>query len=105
MRIAFSNQTRLDCRTIEDIQPNLDYRDEIILLLGGLQHPFKQQKLKKELLQLIADDVNRDSRVDTGRKGFEYWQILVLATIRLGCNRATHSRRISWANHSRTGLN
>lgn len=86
MRIALSNQTRLDCQTVEDIQLNLECRDEIIPLLAGLQDVFRQPELRGKILKLIAADVNGDSRSDTGRKGFDYWQILVLATIRLGCN-------------------
>ena len=30
--------------------------------------------------------VNQDSRDDCGRLGLSYWQILVLAAVRLGCN-------------------
>jgi hypothetical protein len=34
----------------------------------------------------VAQDVNRGSRDDCGRPGFDYWQILVLGAVRLGCN-------------------
>ena len=34
----------------------------------------------------MAADVNWDSRDDCGRRGLSYWQILVLAAVRLGCN-------------------
>ena len=54
MRIAFSNQTRFDCQTVEDIQLNLECRDEIIPLLAALQHLFEQQQLKQEILVLVA---------------------------------------------------
>ena len=37
-------------------------------------------------MQLIEDDVNRDTRKDCGRKGMDYWHIMVLASVRLGCN-------------------
>jgi hypothetical protein len=86
MRIAFSNQTRFDCQTIEDIQLNLECRDEIIPLLAALQHLFGQPVLKQQILALVAADVNPNTRTDTGRGGFSYWQILVLAVMRLGCD-------------------
>jgi len=35
---------------------------------------------------LVARDVNKDSRSDVGREGFSYWEIAVLASVRLGCN-------------------
>jgi hypothetical protein len=37
-------------------------------------------------LHLIARDVNQHSRPDCGREGLDYWQVLVLAAVRLGCN-------------------
>ena len=38
MRKAYSNQTRLDSRTVLDVELNLECRDEIIPILGALQH-------------------------------------------------------------------
>ena len=37
-------------------------------------------------LDLVAQDVNKDSRDDRGREGLDYWHITVLAAARLGCN-------------------
>ena len=34
----------------------------------------------------MAQDVNGDSRRDCGREGMDYWQIVVLASVRLGCH-------------------
>ena len=53
---------------------------------GALQHIYGQPKLRDEILDLISDDVNQDARDDVGREGMDYWQILVLAAVRLGCN-------------------
>ena len=41
---------------------------------------------RDRILDLIAQDVNRESRDDRGREGLDFWQILVLAAVRLGCN-------------------
>jgi hypothetical protein len=38
MRRPLSDQTRLDCQTIPDVQLNLKCRDEIIPILAGLQY-------------------------------------------------------------------
>lgn len=86
MRKAFSSQRRLDCRGVLGIQLNLDCRDEIIPILRTLQHIYSQPDRRDEILDLIALDVNQNSRDDVGREGMGYWQILVLASVRLGCN-------------------
>ena len=86
MRKAFSPQQRLDCHTIPEVELNLNCRDEIIPILAGLQHIYSQPRLRDEILGLVAGDVNEHSRSDRGREGIDYWQIIVLAAIRLGCN-------------------
>lgn len=86
MRKAFSNQTRLDCRTVEDVELNLECRDEIIPVLASLQHIDSKPELRDSILDLIAQDVNAEARDDCGREGMDYWQILVLAAVRIGCN-------------------
>jgi transposase, IS5 family len=86
MRKAFSNQRRLDCHGVLGVQLNLECRDEMIPILRALQQIYGQPKLRNEIFDLIAQDVNQDSRDDVGREGMDYWQILVLASVRLGCN-------------------
>lgn len=86
MRKPFSQQMRLDCRTVLDIELNFECRDEIIPILAALQHIYSQPALRDEILDLIAEDVNPDSQDDCGREGLDYWQILALAAVRLGCN-------------------
>lgn len=86
MRIAYSNQQRLDCESVLNVKLNLNCRDEIIPVLRALQHIYADPKLRQEILDLVAQDVNQDSRADRGRDGMDYWQVLVLAAVRLGCN-------------------
>lgn len=86
MRKPFSTQTRLDCATIGEVQLNLKCRDEIIPILAGLRHIHGQGQLRDEILGLVAADVNEHSRDDRGREGLDYWHIIVLAAVRLGCN-------------------
>lgn len=86
MRKAFSPQQRLDCLSIAEVELNLNCRDEIIPILAGLQHIYSQPRVRDEILELVARDVNEHSRSDRGREGLDYWHIIVLAAIRLGCN-------------------
>ena len=86
MRKAFSSQGRLDCRGVLKVQLNLECRDELIPILRALQQIYSQSELRNQILELIAADIQRDTRDDVGREGLGYWQILVLAAVRLGCN-------------------
>ena len=86
MRKSVSDQQRLDCSAIDNVKLNLNCRDEIIPILAALQHIYARPDVRDAILKLIAQDVNRDSRRDIGREGFDDWQILVLAAVRLGCN-------------------
>lgn len=86
MRSAYSSQLRLDCLPIGQLQLNLNCRDEIIPILEALKHVFCQSELRDQLIELVANDVNESTRDDVGREGFDYWQIIVLAVVRLGCN-------------------
>ena len=86
MRKAYSNQSRLDARTVLDVVLNLECRDEIIPVLAALQHIYSKPELRDAILDLIAQDVNAHARDDRGREGMDYWQILVLAAVRIGCN-------------------
>ncbi|MCH7689381.1 MAG: ISNCY family transposase [Planctomycetes bacterium] len=86
MRKAFSPQQRLDCHAVAEVKLNFNCRDEIIPILAGLQHIYSQPQLRDRILALVAQDVNEKSRSDRGRKGLDYWHIIVLAAVRLGCN-------------------
>lgn len=86
MRKPHSNQKRFDCHAVNQVQLNLNCRDEIIPVLRSLQHIYSTPALRQEILRLVAFDVNRDSRHDRGREGLDYWQVLVLAGVRLGCD-------------------
>ena len=77
---------RLDCKSPEKVSLNFECRHEIIPVLRGLQHIYSQPHLRDEILELVARDINRDSRDDCGRCGMDYWQIFVLSAVRLGCN-------------------
>ena len=86
MRKPHSAQARFDCDTIPHIELNLECRDEIIPILFALKHVYTQTQLRDEILELVAQDVNAEASAERGREGLQYWQIVVLASVRLGCN-------------------
>jgi transposase, IS5 family len=85
MRLVCPEQ-RLDCLPISDVTLNLNCRDEIIPILRGLQHLYGNAPLRRELLTLVGKDVNQSTSRKRGRRGMNYWEIAVLASVRLGCN-------------------
>jgi IS5 family transposase len=85
MRSACPEQ-RLDTLPINEVRLNLDCRDEIIPILRALQHLYADDQLRRELLGLVGKDVNEGTDRKFGRRGMNYWEIIVLAAARLGCN-------------------
>lgn len=86
MRQHYDTQRRFDCTPIAELELNVECRDEIIPILAGLQYVYTSAELRGKLVRLVAEDINEHSRRDVGRPGFDDWQIVVLAAVRLGCN-------------------
>ncbi len=86
MRTLLSDQGRFDKPSISNVTLNFNCRDEIVPVLAGLQHLYSQPALRDKILDLVEQDVNESSRNDRGREGLGYWEITVLAAVRLGCN-------------------
>lgn len=86
MRKSYERQFRFGATPIAELQLNLNCRDEIIPVLAALRHVFLDDSLRPRLTRLIAQDVSELTRRDTGRPGFDDWQILVLGVLRTGCN-------------------
>ena len=86
MRRPFDRQRRFHCPDVPDVRLNTEGRDEIIPILRALQHIYSRPELRDELLDAVAQDVNGATRADQGRPGLDYWSILVLGAVRLGCN-------------------
>src|SRR5271169_748500 len=86
MRFPVDPQPGLSSTPIPDVELNLQCRDEIIPILRALQHLYGEPALRQEILKLVGQDVNRHSSRKRGRKGMDYWQVVVLAAVRLGYN-------------------
>jgi IS5 family transposase len=86
MRKAMDRQQRIGCSPVLEVELNFNCRDEIVPILAALQHLYAQPKLRDGILSSVAADVNRGSSRRRGRAGMDYWPILVLGAVRLGCN-------------------
>lgn len=86
MRQHYDRQRKFGETPIAELVLNYDCRDEMIPILAGLQYVYTTALLRNKVVTLVAEDINRDSRRDVGRRGFDDWQIVVLAAVRLGCN-------------------
>jgi len=65
---------------------NTKCRDEIIPILRALQHVYGDPELRRQILNRVGKDVNGRTSRKQGRPGLDYWQIIVLAAVGLGCN-------------------
>jgi len=86
MREAFPSQPTLDVLAIAEVPLNTRCRDEIVPILAALKHLYADATARDQILALIAQDVNGGTCSSLGRPGLSYWQVLVLAAVRLGCN-------------------
>lgn len=86
MRQAYNARPTLDCTPVLEVELNTSCRDEIIPILKALQHLYGNAVLLRNILALVGKDVNRSTSRKKGRRGLDYWQIVVLAAVRLGCN-------------------
>jgi hypothetical protein len=76
----------MDRPTISNVRLNLGCRHEVIPILAALKHIYAQPKLRDEILQAVAHDVDHDSSSERGCEGMDYWPIMVPVSVRLGCN-------------------
>ncbi len=86
MRQHYDRQRKFGCTLIAELSLNVECRDEMIPVLAGLQYVYTCNELRNKVVKLVAQDINESTRRDVGRPGFDDWQIVVLAAVRLGCN-------------------
>ena len=86
MRKGYSTQLRLDSLPIDQVPLNLECRSRIVPILRAVQQVYSKADVTAAIMKLIEADVNLDTRKDCGRTGMDYWHIMVLASVRLGCN-------------------
>jgi transposase, IS5 family len=84
MRSYFPTNYPCQSIPIESVALQLHSRHELIPILAGLQHLYGDEPRRQHILQLIAADINPHTATHRGRPGLSYWEILVLAALRLG---------------------
>jgi len=87
MRTKFIPQMSFGAVPIGEIEFDVFNRHELIPILMALQHLYvKCKPLLEEMLDLIKVDIAKQPKPKLGCKGMGYWEVLVLAGLRLGAN-------------------
>lgn len=87
MRYRYTPQLQLGTVSIKDIEFDLTSRHEITPVLMALQHLYVNcHETLEKILNLIEKDISKKPNSKTGRIGFNYREILILVSLRLGCN-------------------
>ena len=87
MRSRFIPQMTIGSVPIADIQFDVFCRHELVPILLALQHLYVNRKQTlEEICELIEQDIVCQQSPKLGCEGLTYWEILVLASLRLGCN-------------------
>jgi IS5 family transposase len=109
MRNVFPPQMNLGQTGIADIQIDVSSRDDIPVILLGLQHIYTNPSLREAVFKILEEVAptkidNGEAKVvslNKGRPGMDQWSILVLGSLRLGLN-TDHDRILELANQHRT---
>jgi len=83
MRKDFERQLKLDVPSLDHLEFDPTSRHELESILMALKHLYDSPRALHTVLRLIADDVGD---ADLGCEGLTYWEIVVLAAVRLGGN-------------------
>jgi len=86
MRTPINLQLWLGQSALDEIVLDADSRFELIPILAGLKYLHGQRQTRQRLLDLVAADVLGEADPDRGREGMSFWQVLVLAVVRQGCD-------------------
>ena len=111
MRNVISPQLQIGQTDIANIVIDVTSRDDIPMLLLGLQHIYTTEPLRKAVFTILEEVIPLKTVADTasyvavdadkGRPGMDQWSILVLGALRLGLN-ADYDRIQELANEHRT---
>lgn len=111
MRTVKSLQMQIGQIDIADIEIDVTSRDDIPMILLGLQHIYITEPLRNKVFKILEEVIpskkadKTDDRVavdaNKGRPGMDQWCILVLGTLRLGLG-ADYDRIQELANQHRT---
>ncbi len=101
MRTATQPQLQLGELDIASIKIDPRSRDDIPQLLRGLQYLYSDKPLREEIFKIL-ERLNLESiNTDLGRPGMQWWNILVMGTLRLNLN-CDYDRLQELVNHHNT---
>ena len=86
MRQDFDRQLKLDVPQRQELHFDPTSRHELEAILMGLYHLYQAPQTVHRILKLLAKDLNANTSARRGCTGLMYWEVLVLAAVRLGCN-------------------
>ena len=86
MRSTINRSPTLGVVPIEEIEIDVDSRDDIPRILRALQEIWQRPQSRDRILQVIQDQVGDGVRQDTGRPGMSYWMIFVLLLFKQALN-------------------
>lgn len=87
MRFKFIPQMAIGAVPIAEIEFDVFCRHEVVPILMALQHLYvKRPQLINEICALIETDITAQPSPKLGCTGLTYWEVLVLAALRLGAN-------------------
>lgn len=86
MRSAIELQMKLGEIGIRQIEFDLQSRDDIPQLLTGLQYIYCEKNIREQVFKILEEMIPTEIDKKNGRPGMNYWEILVLGTIRLNKN-------------------
>jgi IS5 family transposase len=87
MRQTIERQMGLNQGPLEEMQPDLSSRHEMVPILVALRELYMEHPRRmEEILELIEKDIVGTKKKNRGRLGMTIWEILVLAGVKQGCD-------------------
>ena len=88
MREVKKLQLQLGEVAIEKIHINPKSRDDIPVVLRGLQYIYTNPQTRKELFELLEQEFLPEVSLHVGRPGMDIWRVVVLGVLKqgLGCD-------------------
>jgi hypothetical protein len=111
MRQVIDLQQQIGQTPIADIKIDVTSRDDIPVILLGLQHIYTNEALREVVFKILEEVMPQKTEIktgdiiavasDKGRPGMDQWSIFVLGSLRLGLN-ADYDRLLELANQHAT---
>jgi hypothetical protein len=86
MRLVQNLQLQFGQVDISKIELDPKSRDDIPLVLKGLQYVYVNRKVREEIFELLEKNIAPQINKNNGRPGMELWKIFVLGVLRLDLN-------------------